>query len=133
MHFDNPIILVLAGVVVAAAIWAGARFFSTDAKLERRRRRSNARIVSKSKQPMVKFIVRTKKDLGPGSPGVGSAYGNRTRLSALRGPCPKPIDERANRTFGCYPRGGECQRSSRSRRGQRRISSNVSLTTGQPS
>jgi hypothetical protein len=25
----------------------------------------------------------------------GSAYGNRTRLSALRGPCPKPIDERA--------------------------------------
>ena len=26
---------------------------------------------------------------------VGSAYGNRTRLSALRGPCPEPIDERA--------------------------------------
>src|SRR6266513_4716262 len=27
----------------------------------------------------------------------GSAYGNRTRLSALRGPCPEPIDERAQR------------------------------------
>ena len=27
--------------------------------------------------------------------GGGSAYGNRTRLSALRGPCPEPIDERA--------------------------------------
>src|SRR5262245_8776576 len=27
----------------------------------------------------------------------GSAYGNRTRLSALRGPCPEPIDERAVR------------------------------------
>ena len=25
----------------------------------------------------------------------GSAYGNRTRLSALRGPCPNRIDERA--------------------------------------
>lgn len=32
-----------------------------------------------------------------GSHKVGSAYGNRTRLSALRGPRPKPIDERANR------------------------------------
>ena len=31
---------------------------------------------------------------------VGSAYGNRTRLSALRGPCPEPIDERANRVPG---------------------------------
>src|SRR3974390_539290 len=30
----------------------------------------------------------------------GSAYGNRTRLSALRGPCPKPIDERAARSPG---------------------------------
>src|SRR5262245_51142319 len=32
-----------------------------------------------------------------GLDGNGSAYGNRTRLSALRGPCPEPIDERATR------------------------------------
>lgn len=28
---------------------------------------------------------------------LGSAYGNRTHLSALRGPRPEPIDERATR------------------------------------
>jgi hypothetical protein len=40
----------------------------------------------------------------------GSAYGNRTRLSALRGPCPKPIDERARRYLvPCYPRNPGCQ------------------------
>jgi hypothetical protein len=26
----------------------------------------------------------------------GSAYGGRTRISALRGPCPNRLDERAN-------------------------------------
>jgi hypothetical protein len=27
---------------------------------------------------------------------LGSAYGDRTRISALRGPCPNRLDERAN-------------------------------------
>jgi hypothetical protein len=27
---------------------------------------------------------------------AGSAYGDRTRISALRGPCPNRLDERAN-------------------------------------
>jgi hypothetical protein len=29
-------------------------------------------------------------------PSLGSAYGDRTRISALRGPCPNRLDERAN-------------------------------------
>src|SRR5712671_2153433 len=41
----------------------------------------------------------------------GSAYGNRTRLSALRGPCPNRIDERATRRpHKGYPRRLTCQR-----------------------
>ena len=34
--------------------------FSTAARLERRRRKSNARIVSKEKRPHIKFSVRTR-------------------------------------------------------------------------
>src|SRR6266536_1027726 len=38
----------------------------------------------------------------------GSAYGNRTRLSALRGPCPNRIDERAEAHIA-YPLTCGCQ------------------------
>ena len=62
MNFQNAIVLLAIGSFDAVAIWAGARFFSPDAKLERRRRRNNYRVASKGKQPAIKFSVRTKKD-----------------------------------------------------------------------
>ena len=61
MDFENPIVWIGGGVVALTVIvlFVAPRF-STEARLERRRRKSNARIVSKSDRPTVKFSVRTK-------------------------------------------------------------------------
>jgi hypothetical protein len=49
------------------------------------------------------FTAPTERALSKGSTAMasipfiaGSAYGDRTRISALRGPCPNRLDERAN-------------------------------------
>jgi len=62
MSFDNPVILAAVGLIVLVAIVSlAAHFFSPEATLERRRRRNNCRVVSKSKRPIVTLNVRTKK------------------------------------------------------------------------
>ena len=62
MSFDNPVILAAVGLIVLVAIVSfAARFLSPEAKLDRRRRRNNYRVVSKSKRPIVTLNVRTKK------------------------------------------------------------------------
>jgi uncharacterized membrane protein len=60
MDFENPMMWVVGLIVVAVSIAIIAPRFSAQARLERRRRKSNARIVSKSDRPTVKFSVRTK-------------------------------------------------------------------------
>ena len=61
MDFENPIVWIVGAVVAAMiVILFVAPRFSSEARLERRRRKSNARIVSKSDRPTVKFSVRTK-------------------------------------------------------------------------
>ena len=62
MNFDNPVVLAVASLIVLAAL-AGilAHFFSTEARLERRRRRNNCRVISKARRPIVTLSVRTKK------------------------------------------------------------------------
>lgn len=61
MDFQNPIVWIVAGLVLVAIIllFVVPRL-SKEARLERRRRKSNARIVSKSQRPAVKFSVRTE-------------------------------------------------------------------------
>ena len=62
MIFENPFLLAAIGVaVVAAGYWVMTHFFSAEAKQERRRRRSNARIASTARRPTVRFSVRTPK------------------------------------------------------------------------
>ena len=62
MNLGDPIVLaIIGGSVVIVGIWIARHFFSDDAQWERRRRRSNARISSRAKRPMIKFSVRTKK------------------------------------------------------------------------
>lgn len=63
MNSGNPIVLTILGVIaVIGGAWTVRHFFSADARLERRRRRSNARISSTARRPMVKLSVRAKKD-----------------------------------------------------------------------
>jgi hypothetical protein len=63
MNSETSIIWVVVGaVVLAIAGGALASYFSPDARAERRRRKSNARLVNKANRPTVKFSVRTKKD-----------------------------------------------------------------------
>lgn len=61
MDFENPIVWIVIGLIALGIIVAMvAPRFSPQARLDRRRRKSNARIVSKSDRPTVKFSVRTK-------------------------------------------------------------------------
>jgi hypothetical protein len=61
MDFQNPVVWIVIGLIVLGIIVAIiAPRFSSEARLERRRRKSNARIVSKSQRSTVKFSVRTK-------------------------------------------------------------------------
>jgi hypothetical protein len=54
------LLFVLIALIVAG-VWVGLGLFSRDARLERRRRKSHSRIVSKSDRPMVRFSVKTPK------------------------------------------------------------------------
>ena len=63
MNFENPVWLVLLGLIAIAAVsWRVARYFSPAAKCERRRRRSNSPIASDPKHPTVKFSVHVEKE-----------------------------------------------------------------------
>lgn len=62
MNFLNIVLLALLGVVViATGAWVLRHLFSPEARLDRRRRRSNSRVISNAKRPMVRFSVRTRK------------------------------------------------------------------------
>jgi hypothetical protein len=62
MNFDNPVLLAAIGLItlVAGIAFAG-HYFAPEARLERRRRRNNYRVVSKTRRPAVMLNVRTKK------------------------------------------------------------------------
>lgn len=63
MSLGELVVITLGGILlVVAGIKLAAKFFSEDAKRERRRRRSNAPISTKSNRPMVKFSVKTKNE-----------------------------------------------------------------------
>ena len=62
MSFDNPAVLSVATlIVVAALVGILSHYFSVEARLGRRRRRNNYRVVSKARRPVVTLNVRTKK------------------------------------------------------------------------
>jgi hypothetical protein len=62
MNFESPIVwVILGGIVVAIVVGLLASHFSSEAKMERRRRKSNSPVVSKERRPMIKFSVHTKK------------------------------------------------------------------------
>jgi len=63
MDFENPVVWIVLGLIVLGiVVTIIAPRFSTEARLERRRRKNNARVVNKSRRPTVKFSVRTKDD-----------------------------------------------------------------------
>jgi len=63
MSLGELVVITLGGLLlVFAGIRLARNFFSEEAKRERRRRRSNAPISTKSHRPTVKFSVKTKKD-----------------------------------------------------------------------
>jgi len=62
MNFGNPVVLAaIILIVLIGLVGISARYFTSDARLERRRRRNNYRVVSKSKRPIATLSVRTKK------------------------------------------------------------------------
>ena len=61
LHLDWLVWWVI-GLVVVALIGVVLYQLTSDARLRRRRRKSHSRIVSKSRQPTVRFSVRPPKD-----------------------------------------------------------------------
>jgi hypothetical protein len=47
--------------LVAVGMWAAIAFSSREARLERRRKKSHSRIISKANRPSVRFSVRPPK------------------------------------------------------------------------
>lgn len=61
MDFENPVVWLVGGLILGALVIVFvAPRFSTEARLERRRRKSNAPIVNKSQRRTVRFNARTK-------------------------------------------------------------------------
>ena len=60
MDFENPIVWATGGLIALVAIVFLTSYFSAEVRLERRRRKSNARIVNTTNRPTVQFTVRTK-------------------------------------------------------------------------
>jgi hypothetical protein len=52
----------LLGLIAVAAVGVLLYQFSTDARMRRRRRKSHSRVISKARQPTVRFSVRSPKD-----------------------------------------------------------------------
>jgi hypothetical protein len=44
--------------LIALGIWGGLSFWSRETRLQRRRRKSHSRIISKADRPTVRFSVR---------------------------------------------------------------------------
>jgi hypothetical protein len=62
MNFSNLILPAGVGVVVVASVaWLVSHYLSASARCERRRRRSNSRVSSTAKRPMVRFSVNVSK------------------------------------------------------------------------
>ena len=61
MTFADPLLLLGAGILLAASVWMASHFLSKEAKLGRRRRRNNYRVEPKVKRPMIRLSVRTRK------------------------------------------------------------------------
>jgi hypothetical protein len=62
MSFSSPVLLAAIGLIgLVVLVGVTAHFFSPEAKLERRRRRNNYRVISKAKRPIVTLNARTKK------------------------------------------------------------------------
>ena len=63
MSLGELVVIALGACLLAIAGFKFAKkLFSEDARWQRRRRRSNARISARVKRPMVRFSVKTKKD-----------------------------------------------------------------------
>jgi hypothetical protein len=63
MNFDNPIVLAIAGLICLTAFGAlFTTYFSTEARMERKRRRNNGKIVNQARRPTVKFSAKVDKD-----------------------------------------------------------------------
>ncbi len=58
----DRLVLVYVGLMALVLLGAVALQLTPSARLRRRRRRSHARLVSKSRKPMVRFSVRRPKD-----------------------------------------------------------------------
>ena len=62
MKFETPVLwAIIAGAALVVVCWVARRFFSDEARWERRRRRSNAPIARKQNRPSVRLLVNLKK------------------------------------------------------------------------
>jgi hypothetical protein len=59
---EQAVIWLIAALVALGAAFGLTTYFSEDARLRRRRRKSHAKVISKARRPVVKFSVRPPRD-----------------------------------------------------------------------
>ena len=62
MDFENPVVWIVAGLIVlGVVVTLVAPRLSSQARLELRRRKNNEPVINKSHRPAVKLIAHTKE------------------------------------------------------------------------
>jgi hypothetical protein len=77
MDFENPIAIILGVFFLIVVSRLVVSSFSQEARLERRRRKNNARIISRAGRPSIKLSVKTK-------PRIDSQQDRRSKEGFVR-------------------------------------------------
>lgn len=60
MNTEQIVLVVIGGVLLVFLAWSAVSYFSHEARVERRRRKNNAKVVNRAGRPMVKLSAKTE-------------------------------------------------------------------------
>lgn len=59
MNLESIVLGVIGSVLIICLAWTAVSLFSHDARVERRRRKNNAKVINRAGRPMVKLSAKT--------------------------------------------------------------------------
>lgn len=59
MNTDQIVLVVIGSGLLVFLAWAAVSYFSHEARVERRRRKNNAKVINRAGRPMVKLSAKT--------------------------------------------------------------------------
>jgi len=64
MNLESIVLGVIGSVLIIFLAWSAFSLFSHEARVERRRRKNNAKVVNRAGRPMVKLSAKTENKEG---------------------------------------------------------------------